>query len=116
MRRRGRRQHRQRHPVQLYDCNGTAAQRWTVGTDGTLRALGKCLDVTSAGTADGTPLQLWDCNGTEAQRWVANAARDVVNPRANKCLDATGNSSANGTRLQIWTCSGTANQKWTVTR
>ncbi len=103
-------------PVQLYDCNGTAAQRWTVGTDGTLRALGKCLDVTSAGTADGTPLQLWDCNGTEAQRWVANDARDVVNPRANKCMDATGNSSANGTRLQIWTCGGTANQKWTVTR
>ncbi len=30
-------------PVQLYDCNGTGAQAWTVGSDGTLRALGKCL-------------------------------------------------------------------------
>lgn len=45
-------------PVQLYDRNGSAAQQWTVGSDGTVRALGKCLDVTSGGTADGTPVQL----------------------------------------------------------
>ena len=31
---------------------------WTVGADGTLRALGKCLDVAGAGTANGTKVQL----------------------------------------------------------
>ncbi|OEJ34967.1 glycoside hydrolase family 16 protein [Streptomyces subrutilus] len=103
-------------PVQLYDCNGTAAQQWTVGSDGTIRALGKCLDVASGGTADGTPVQLYDCNGTPAQQWAVPAARDIVNPQADKCLDATGGNSANGTRLRIQTCAGTANQKWTVTR
>ncbi|HET6860191.1 MAG TPA: family 16 glycosylhydrolase [Streptomyces sp.] len=103
-------------PVQLWDCNGSSAQRWTVGDDGTIRALGKCLDVTAAGTADGTPVQLWDCNGSAAQQWATPAALDVVNPQANKCLDVTGNNAANGTRLQIWTCAGTANQKWRVTR
>ncbi|MGC5015400.1 ricin-type beta-trefoil lectin domain protein [Streptosporangium sp. DT93] len=101
-------------PVQLYDCNGTGAQQWTIGTDGTIRALGKCLDVTAASTADGAQIQLYDCNGTAAQRWVYSGARDLVNPAANKCLDATGQSSANGTRLQIWTCGGTANQKWNI--
>ncbi|MGY4928132.1 ricin-type beta-trefoil lectin domain protein [Streptomyces sp. 900105755] len=101
-------------PVDLYDCNGTAAQQWTVGSDGTIRALGKCLDVTSGGTADGTTVQLYDCNGTAAQKWAVSSAHDIVNPQANKCLDVTGNNSANGTRLQIWTCSGGANQKWTV--
>ncbi|QRP46854.1 glycoside hydrolase family 16 protein [Amycolatopsis sp. FDAARGOS 1241] len=101
-------------PIQITDCNGNAAQNWTVGSDGTLRALGKCMDVTAAGTADGTPVQLYDCNGTGAQQWVVTAAHDIVNPAANKCLDATGNSSANGTRLQIWTCTGGANQKWTA--
>jgi glucosylceramidase len=100
--------------VQLWDCNGSGAQQWTVGTDGTIRALGKCLDVSGGSTADGAQLQLWDCNGTGAQSWSATAARDVVNPAANKCLDATANSSANGTRLQIWSCTGAANQKWTV--
>ncbi|MEU1280764.1 family 16 glycosylhydrolase [Streptomyces sp. NPDC005805] len=103
-------------PIQITDCNGNAAQRWTVGGDGTIRALGKCLDAASGGTANGTPVQLWDCNGTAAQRWVVTGARDIVNPQADKCLDATGNSSANGTRLQLWTCAGTANQKWTVNR
>ena len=98
--------------VQLWDCNGTAAQRWTRSTDGTLRALGKCLDVSGGSTANGARVQLWDCNGTGAQRWTYTAARDLVNPQANKCLDATGPSSANGTPLQLWTCAGTANQKW----
>jgi beta-glucanase (GH16 family) len=101
-------------PVQLYDCNGTAAQKWTVSSDGTIRALGKCLDVKDNGTADGSAVQLWDCAGSPNQKWVVTAARDIVNPQADKCLDVTGNNSANGTRLQIWTCSGNANQKWTV--
>jgi glucosylceramidase len=100
--------------VQLYDCNGSGAQQWTVGTDGTIRALGKCLDVTGQSTADGAQLQLWDCGGTANQRWAATAARDIVGAASSKCLDATGNSSANGTRLQIWTCTGAANQKWNV--
>ncbi|MEU9989310.1 family 16 glycosylhydrolase [Streptomyces sp. NPDC048045] len=101
-------------PVQLYDCNGTGAQQWTVGPDGTIRALGKCLDVTGNGTADGSTVQLWDCTGGPNQKWAVSAAHDIVNPQADKCLDATGNSSANGTRLQIWTCTGGANQKWSV--
>lgn len=100
--------------VQLYDCNGTAAQQWTVGSDGTIRALGKCLDVTGNSTADGAKLQLWDCAGGANQKWTVSSARDLVNPQANKCADVTGNTSANGTRIQIWTCSGTANQKWTA--
>jgi hypothetical protein len=100
--------------VQLWTCNGSSAQTWTVGTDGTIRALGKCLDVASGSTADGAKVQIWDCNGTGAQQWVANAAKDIVNPQSGKCLDATGPSSADGTPLQIWSCGGGANQKWTV--
>ncbi|MFD8371703.1 lectin [Streptomyces sp. NPDC059688] len=99
-------------PVQLYDCNGTGAQQWTVGSDGTIRALGKCLDVTGNSTADGAKAQLWSCTGGPNQKWTVTAAHDIVNPQADKCLDVTGNSSANGTRVQIWSCGGGANQKW----
>ncbi|WP_458248941.1 lectin [Streptomyces sp. MAI_2237] len=98
--------------VQLYDCNGTAAQQWTVGGDGTVRALGKCLDVTGNATADGAKVQLWTCTGGANQKWTVTAAHDIVNPQANKCLDVTDNSSANGARAQIWSCTGAANQKW----
>jgi chitinase len=101
--------------VQLYTCNGTNAQTWTVGSDGTLRALGKCMDVASAGTANGTQVQLWDCNGTGAQAWQYNAANGTLrNPASNRCLDVTGNSSADGARLQIWDCFAGANQRWTL--
>ncbi|MFJ3305179.1 lectin [Streptomyces sp. NPDC086549] len=98
--------------VQLYDCNGTAAQQWSVGSDGSIRALGKCLDVTDNSTGDGAKAQLWSCTGGPNQKWSVSAAHDIVNPQANKCLDVTGNNSANTTRIQIWSCSGGANQKW----
>ena len=55
--------------IQLWTCNGTVAQQWTVGSDGTLRALSKCMDVKYGGTADGTRVWLWTCNGTGAQQW-----------------------------------------------
>ncbi|MFF1420456.1 ricin-type beta-trefoil lectin domain protein [Streptomyces sp. NPDC058280] len=99
--------------VQLYDCNSSTAQRWTVGTDSTIKALGACLDVTSASTANGAKVQLYQCNGSGAQQWTYNSATgDIVNTAANKCLDVTDNSPVNGARAQIWTCTGAANQKW----
>ncbi|GAA2393426.1 ricin-type beta-trefoil lectin domain protein [Dactylosporangium salmoneum] len=99
--------------LQVYDCNGTAAQQWTLGTDGTVRALGKCMDVAAAGTANGTAVQLYTCNGTNAQKFTLSAAGDLVNTNANKCVDVAGHGTANGSQLQIWDCTGGANQKWT---
>jgi beta-glucanase (GH16 family) len=101
-------------PIQLWDCNGTGAQRWTFAGDGSIQALGKCMDVTAGSTASGTQVQLYDCNGTGAQQWRVSDAGDIVNPQANKCLDASGWGTANGTPLIIWDCHGGANQKWQV--
>ncbi|GAA5042052.1 lectin [Streptomyces similanensis] len=98
--------------VQIYDCNGTTAQQWTVGADGTIRALGKCLDVTGNSTANGAKIQLWTCSGGANQKWTVTAAHDIVNPQADKCLDVTDNNAANGSRAQLWSCTGAANQKW----
>ncbi|MCE7006668.1 ricin-type beta-trefoil lectin domain protein [Kibdelosporangium philippinense] len=98
-------------PIQLWGCNGTGAQRWTVQS-GTLQALGKCMDITSSGTANGTLVQLWDCNGTGAQVWEAQSNGTLRNPLSGRCLDAQNNSSADGTRLTIWDCFASANQIW----
>ncbi|WP_187280262.1 family 16 glycosylhydrolase [Streptomyces sp. IB2014 016-6] len=101
-------------PVQLYDCNGSAAQQWSRGANDSLRALGKCLDVKDNSTANGAQLQLWDCAGTGNQRWAVSGANDVVNIQADKCMDVTGGAATNGARAQLWTCTGAANQKWSV--
>jgi chitinase len=100
--------------VQLFTCNGTNAQQWTVQSNGTLQSLGKCMDVTAAGTANGTKVQLYDCNGTGAQQWQHTSSNQLVNPESGRCLDATGPSSADGTPLQIWDCTGGANQSWNI--
>jgi len=100
--------------VQIYGCNGTAAQQWTVGSDGTVRALGKCLDVAGAGTVNGTRVQLWTCNGTGAQVWEPQSDGTVVNPASGKCLDVSENRAVDGQQVHIWTCYGNANQTWTL--
>ncbi|MEC3997758.1 lectin [Actinacidiphila sp. DG2A-62] len=100
--------------VQIWGCDSTYAQDWTVAGDQTLRSLGKCLDVSNSGTSDGTVVQLWGCNGTGAQKWTAGANGSLVNPQSGKCLDDPSASTANGARLQIYTCNGSAAQNWTL--
>jgi chitinase len=100
--------------VQVYTCNGTNAQQWTVASGNTLQALGKCLDVDAAGTANGTTVDLYDCNGTGAQVWVPQSDGALLNPESGKCLDDTGWSTTPGTQLQIWSCTGAANQSWAL--
>lgn len=101
--------------VQLYDCNNTGAQSWTVvpGSGGSLQALGGCMDVSNSGTANGTKVQLWQCNGSGAQRWQVGANGSLVNPESGRCLDDPNSSTANSTQLQIFDCNGTAAQRWT---
>ncbi|MGW0759237.1 ThuA domain-containing protein [Streptomyces sp. NPDC002814] len=100
--------------VQIYTCNTSAAQRWTVGDDGTLKALGKCLDIDNAGTADGTKIQLYTCNNTGAQKWTAQPDGTVRNPQSGKCLDASGDTWNDRTPVHLWTCHTGPNQKWTL--
>jgi hypothetical protein len=99
-------------PVQVYTCNSTSAQQWTVVQAGsTLQALGKCMDINGGGTADGTTVDLYTCNNTGAQVFIPQSNGSLYNPQSNKCLDDTGYGGS-GTQLQIWDCSGTANQQW----
>ncbi len=99
--------------IQLWTCNGTGAQQWTVGTDGTFKALGKCLDVKSSGTTNGTLVQLWTCNGTAAQVWSIQNDGTLKNPQSGKCLDAVEGGTADGTQMHIWDCHAGASQRWT---
>ncbi len=101
------------NPIQVFTCNGTGAQQWTVASGNTLQVLGKCLNVDAAGTANGTTVDLYTCNGTGAQTWIPQSNGSLVNPNSGKCLDDTG-FGGSGTQAQIWACTGGANQKWTL--
>jgi hypothetical protein len=99
-------------PLQLWDCAGSANQKWIFGKDGTVRSLGLCMDVAWGSRDDGAVIQLANCSGNPAQQFILSKDLDLVNPQANKCVDAKDNGTGNGTKLQLWTCSGTPNQKW----
>ena len=96
--------------IQLYTCNGGAAQHWTAGSDGTLRVLGKCLDDYHSGTANGNRIQLYACNGTAAQHWTA--ASDGSLRVLGKCLDVYHSGTADGNTVQLYQCNATAAQQW----
>ncbi|WTP99645.1 ricin-type beta-trefoil lectin domain protein [Streptomyces anulatus] len=100
--------------IQLWTCNNTAAQKWTVFGDGTVRALAKCLDIDNAGTADGTKVQLYGCNGSAAQTWQPQADGTLRNPQSGKCLDASGGAWNDGTPVHLWACHTGPNQKWAL--
>ncbi|MBT3152558.1 endo-1,4-beta-xylanase [Streptomyces sp. CHD11] len=72
---------------------------------------GRCLDVPSAATTDGTQLQLWDCHSGTNQQWASTDAGEL-RVYGDKCLDAAG--TGNGAKVQIYSCWGGDNQKWRV--
>src|SRR6202035_4387859 len=101
------------NPIQVYTCNGTSAQQWTVAARNTLQVLGMCLDVNAGGTANGTLVDLYTCNGTAAQVWQPQSNGELINPNSGKCLDDTG-FGGSGTQVQIWACADSSNQQWTL--
>lgn len=55
--------------VDLYTCNGTAAQQWTYDqATGELQVLGKCLDSSGGATSDSTPLVIEPCTCSTTQQ------------------------------------------------
>ncbi|WP_328540447.1 ricin-type beta-trefoil lectin domain protein [Streptomyces sp. NBC_00344] len=98
--------------VDLWDCNGSSAQQWTVA-NGAVQSGGLCLDVVGGGTANGSLVNLWTCNGAGNQQWTVSNGT-LVNPASGRCLDVTGFNSTNGTQLDIWDCNNGSNQKWNL--
>ncbi|MEV8529610.1 ricin-type beta-trefoil lectin domain protein [Streptomyces sp. NPDC052000] len=106
-------------PVQLYTCNGTAAQQWILYSDDTgphlqSRDSYKCLDAAGGKTDDGTKVQIYQCNGTSAQTWDYNlrATTPLKNVGAGKCLDL--HTFDNGYDTWLWPCNGTPAQQFDV--
>ncbi|HEY2795543.1 MAG TPA: ricin-type beta-trefoil lectin domain protein [Micromonosporaceae bacterium] len=98
--------------IQIYDCNGSAAQVWTWESNGTLRVQGQCLQVT--GTNNGALAELWDCNGSSTEVWRTSRRGTIVNNASGLCLEVPGFNTNNGTQLDIASCDRQSNQRWTV--
>lgn len=98
----------------IFDCNGTPAQVWTVTAGGQLTQDGGayCLDDLGFGNTPGSKVALWSCNGGANQQWTFHPDGSITGDYANLCLDVTGQGSADGTPLVLWTCDGSPSQQW----
>ncbi|MFD4532919.1 ricin-type beta-trefoil lectin domain protein [Kitasatospora sp. NPDC058397] len=99
--------------VQTWTCNGTEAQNWAIGTDGTVRVLGTCARPTGGNAGSSAQIELWTCDTNDAsQQWRTRTDGALVNKASGLCLDIPGTSSTAGTRVALWTCNQGPNQKW----
>ena len=103
-------------PVQLYTCNGSRAQNWTLPGDGTIRGINRCLDVAGSSVVKGAKVQIGLCNGRASQVWTfrGGTAQALVNTASGLCLDIPGAKSIDRVQLQIYNCNWSAAQKWVI--
>ena len=87
---------------------GSTAQQFRRYPDGTVRVLGKCLDVYGAGTANSTAVTLFDCHGNGNQVW-APSGQAITNPASGRCLLVQ-----NGQLSVIFDCLPFADQYWSI--
>ena len=108
--------------IQLYDNNGSTAQKWKVTMNDdksySIKNLSsdKSLDVVAAGTYDGVNVQLYGYNGSCAQRWKIEKNTDktytLYSMCSGKALDVAGGSIRNNTNIQLYTSNSSTAQRW----
>jgi ricin-type beta-trefoil lectin protein len=94
--------------VQVFECNGSGAQRWTLATDGTLRVSGKCALVVGDGT-----VHIVGCDGRTTAQWRV-AGRALINASDARCLTDPSDGTRSGAGVTVTPCTGSAEQSWNL--
>lgn len=108
--------------VQVWGCNGTAAQKWALyrvpGHASQYLVVNQgnhnCLDA-DAGTVgqNFSKIRARSCDGLSAQRWQLGGAGTLVSVPDGFCLDAEASESGqDGQPVQTFGCAGSSNQVW----
>ncbi|EIM22544.1 hypothetical protein E3Q22_04355 [Wallemia mellicola] len=103
-------------PVQIYDCNGTDAQKFVIRKGQTSVKVANrnfCLDAGS-NPGSGIKAKIWQCyDGLPAQNFWYTGDNRIAVTGQGQCLDLTDGRKANGNVLQTWQCyDNNLNQVW----
>jgi serine/threonine protein kinase len=96
--------------IKLWQCQGVDSQKFSFPGDGSMRVLGKCVQL--AGVQNGAGLHTAACSGASNQKFNLNGAYDLVAVQPDRCVDVQDSNAGNNVRAQLWDCAGTSNQKW----
>lgn len=101
-------------PVQLWECDNNATQRWTFATDGTVRVSGRCLRPVGGGSAYGTTVELWECDRSASQQWLRGSGDSLLHPASGGCLEDPGPGTAQGSLPRLAVCRSGPDQRWNL--
>lgn len=105
-------------PVQVFDCNGSSGQNWSIVKGQTkvqLAGTNFCLDAGSK-PASGVALKIWTCyDSLPAQDWwFTNDSRIAVTNKG-QCMDFKDGLFTNNNTVQTWKCTdNNTNQVWSL--
>lgn len=106
--------------VDLWNCNGSAAQDLTFGANSSVRVGPAdspwCLGADGSVTKPGTPVKLFSCNGSARQQFKWGSANRIVNPSSGLCLQPQDGSPLIGTHLVLAPCTSADYQKWDASK
>ncbi|NNG37917.1 DUF1929 domain-containing protein [Flexivirga sp. ID2601S] len=99
--------------VQVWGCNGTGAQVWTIQPDRTLRnpQSGKCLDW-PGGRPAGTQLIIWTCGSQNNQKWTWRSAQLPKLPPATQYVSAANGQCLTSSLVTAGCDPNAATQRW----
>ncbi|MEM9491566.1 MAG: RICIN domain-containing protein, partial [Myxococcota bacterium] len=92
----------------------TNSMRWQIE----ITRYGKCLDLISGNTANGSNIQQWDCqNGNTNEIFRIESVGSyyqIKHDASGKCLEVAGASTSNGANIHLWTCDGDDSQLFSI--
>jgi hypothetical protein len=100
----------------LYTCNGSASENWTVNGDGTITGnnSGLCLSTSGNNPALKTTADINTCDGDSYEKWTVGANGTTVNGASGLCLSVTGAATVNYATADLYTCNNSVSESWTV--
>jgi chitinase len=100
----------------LYTCNGSVSENWTVNSNGTITGnnSGLCLSVSGNSTALKTTADINTCDGDSSEHWTVESDGTIANSAAGLCLSVTGASVAVYATADLYTCNSSVSEYWTV--
>lgn len=98
-------------PIQVYTCNGTAAQDWAYNSnDRTIRPTYN-MNLCMSNQGGGMQIVLWTCDGSTARQWNSDTRGYFVSVSGGHCMDAV-NWGGSGTAIAAGGCNNATAQIW----
>lgn len=108
--------------VQLFQTNGTIAQKWQIVNNGdgsySIKNFGsgKVIDVAAGSKRSNANVQIYQSNGSCAQKWQIVSNNDGTYSLYSSCsgmaMDVSGGSNSNAANIQIYYPNHSVAQKW----